>query len=415
MHFSNDGSSWSSWESFATSRSWNMTSGYGGTTTNDAAKRVYVQLKDPLGNTGVAAYDTIGYDTVAPSLSVSLNGGAAYTNGATVTITLAASDPAPSCGLSQMRFSNNASTWSAWETYAATKSWNMTSSTYGGTTTNGTKYVYAQVQDTLGNISSYAYDSIVYDTVAPTGYFYIESGNPATSQWTDGYLLFYISDSYSGVAQRRLSSDNVNWSDWETYTSSRTWYLRPGNGLKTVYAQFKDGAGNVSSTIYDQVTLAETYATLQGRDLWGAHFYGSQPPATVTSTEAAYAYGTGAISGSDPFSSSPLAIGTVLAYYTNSGHYGKMEVVNFEPLRIVSTFPTIVLRYNILTINLYTYGSDGIGGLVSVTSLEIDGTYSCDLDTGTETSTNADFYWRQDSSTVRYLVPQNGARFLKWK
>ncbi len=414
MSFSNDSVSWSAWEPFATGKSWNMTSGYGGTTANATAKYVYVRLKDPLGNTAVSptysAYDYIGYDTVVPTIaSVSLNSAASYTNSATVTITLSASDPAPSSGLYQMRFSNNASLWSTWETYATSKSWDMTSSTYGGTTTNGGKYVYVQVQDTLGNISSYAYDYIIYDTGAPTGYFYIESGNPATSQWTDGYLLFYISDSYSTVAQRRLSSDNVNWSDWETYTSSRTWYLRPLNGLKTVYAQFKDGAGNISSTIYDQVTLAETYSTLAGRDLWGAHFYGAQPPATVTSTAASYAMSTAGISGSDPFGSSPLAVGTVLAYY------GKMEIVNFEPIRIVSSFPVPTFRYNILTINLVTYGADGLTPLASAAGLEIDGTYSCDLDTATETATNADFYWRQDSSTVRYLIPQNGARFAKWK
>ena len=215
----------------------------------------------------------------------------------------------------------------------------MTSSTYGGTTTNGTKYVYVQVQDTLLNVSSYSYDYIIYDTAAPTGTFSIESGNPATSTWTDGYLIFSITDSYSGVAQRRLSSDNVNWSDWETHTSSRTWYLRPLNGLKTVYAQFKDGAGNISSTIYDQVTLAETYGTLAGRDLWSAHFSGSQPPASVTSAAATSYMSTAGISGSDPIGSSPLAPGSVLVYYTNSGRYGKMEVVNFEPIRVVCVLP----------------------------------------------------------------------------
>ena len=113
MQFSNDGSTWSTWEAFATSKSWNMTSGYGGTTTNTASKYVYVQLKDPLGNSGhrsTPPMTTIGYDTAAPTIaSVSLNGGAAYTNSATVTITLSATDAAPSSGLYQMRFSNNAS------------------------------------------------------------------------------------------------------------------------------------------------------------------------------------------------------------------------------------------------------------------------------------------------------------------
>ena len=171
MRFSNNGSSWSAWEAYgATKSGWDMTSStYGGSTANTSAKYVYVQLKDPLGNLGAGAYDTIGYDTVLPTIaSVSLNSAAAYTNGATVTITLSASDA--TSGVSQMRFSNNASSWSAWEAYATTRSgWNMTSSTYGGTSSNGYKYVYVQVRDVVGNISSYSYDYIIYDTAAPSG------------------------------------------------------------------------------------------------------------------------------------------------------------------------------------------------------------------------------------------------------
>ena len=43
--------------------------------------------------------------------------------------------------------------------------------------------------------------------------------------------------------------------------------------------------------------------------------------------------------------------------------------------------------------------------------LTIRGTYMCDLDTGTETRSGADFWWEQQTSTIRFLTPENGAEF----
>ena len=43
--------------------------------------------------------------------------------------------------------------------------------------------------------------------------------------------------------------------------------------------------------------------------------------------------------------------------------------------------------------------------------LVIRGTYSCDLDTGTEREKGADFFWEQQAATIRFLTPENGAGF----
>ena len=50
----------------------------------------------------------------------------------------------------------------------------------------------------------------------------------------------------SGVAKMQFSNDNTTWSGWETYATTKSWTLASGDGLKTVYAQFKDVAGNVT-------------------------------------------------------------------------------------------------------------------------------------------------------------------------
>ena len=41
-----------------------------------------------------------------------------------------------------------------------------------------------------------------------------------------------------------FSNDELQWSDPEPYSTAKLWTLTPGEGTKTVYAQFRDAAGN---------------------------------------------------------------------------------------------------------------------------------------------------------------------------
>ena len=95
-------------------------------------------------------------DTQRPGGTIAINGGRASTATRTVTLTLSASDPAPASGVSHMRFRNeNTTTWSAWQAYATSKSWALS-------TGAGTKRVYVQYNDRANNVSAAASDSIVY-------------------------------------------------------------------------------------------------------------------------------------------------------------------------------------------------------------------------------------------------------------
>ena len=94
-------------------------------------------------------------DTARPSGTVLINGGAGVTKSPTVTLRLSATDPAPASGTGKMRFSNNGTTWSAWQTYATSKSWTLTSGA-------GTKTVWVQYQDRAGNLSATVKDAISY-------------------------------------------------------------------------------------------------------------------------------------------------------------------------------------------------------------------------------------------------------------
>ena len=95
-------------------------------------------------------------DTVVPTGTISINGGASSTRSRSVTLNLSASDPSPASGVADMRFRNGGTTtWSSWEAYSTSKSWTLTSGA-------GTKTVYVQYRDRAGNISATASDTIRY-------------------------------------------------------------------------------------------------------------------------------------------------------------------------------------------------------------------------------------------------------------
>lgn len=101
-----------------------------------------------------------------------------------------------------------------------------------------------------------AYEHDAVDRTPPTGTISVNSGAAYT---TSGTVILTLSaaDSESGLYQMRLSNDNSGWSSWETYSATKTgWILSPGDGTKTVYVQYRDNAGNVSTgTISDTIIL----------------------------------------------------------------------------------------------------------------------------------------------------------------
>ena len=60
----------------------------------------------------------------------------------------------------------------------------------------------------------------------------------------------------SGVASMRFRNDDQVWGEWQTFAIDSSWYLYSESGERTVYAQFRDVAGNVSQEIIsDTITL----------------------------------------------------------------------------------------------------------------------------------------------------------------
>lgn len=181
-------------------------------------------------------------DNTAPTGSISINGGASHTGATSATVTLSATDAAS--GVSKMRFSLDNVNWSAWETYAASRSYTLPAG-------DGTKNLYVQYKDTAGNISTPYLDSIILDTLAPTGSVSLNSGATGT---TSAMVTATVSASDSGgsVSQMQFSWDNITWQAWQSYAASKSLTV-PVAGFNTLYLRFKDAAGNISAAVNDSI------------------------------------------------------------------------------------------------------------------------------------------------------------------
>ncbi|MFZ5996395.1 MAG: CARDB domain-containing protein [Nitrospirota bacterium] len=177
-------------------------------------------------------------DTAPPTGAVALNGGAAYVHSSPASLSLTCNDSG-GLGCAEMRFSNDNVTWSDWETIAPVKTWPLSGN-------EGTQTVYVQFRDGATNSSDVYSDSIFYDATPPTGSMMV-NGGAAYAKSPDVLLALTCSDGAgSGCADMRFSNDNVTWSDWESYAAVKSWTIASGDGRKTVYSQFRDGAGHLS-------------------------------------------------------------------------------------------------------------------------------------------------------------------------
>ena len=100
--------------------------------------------------------------------------------------------------------------------------------------------------------------TISNDVSVPTGILLIEGGSSFTTNPIVSLALF-ATDNSGVVADMRLSNTNdQSWSAWEPYATNKVWVLPPGMGLRSVYAQFRDGIGNISAITNDTIMLDTT-------------------------------------------------------------------------------------------------------------------------------------------------------------
>ncbi len=241
MRFSNDNGTWSNPEPYTAAKNWALSPG-------DGTKTVYVQFSDRFGTWSISYQSTITLDTSIPAVSVKINNNASYTNSAQVSLYLEFQEDRDGTGISQIRFSNDNSTWSIPEPESHYKTWTLPAP-------DGNKTIYVKVSDRAGNWSQAYPASIILDTAPPSGS--IKTNNYTTSPQVTLNLQAQDYSGGSGLSQMRFSNNNSLWSDPEPYTSTKNWVIPTGNGAKTVYVKFSDLAGNWSAP-YPCVIVLDT-------------------------------------------------------------------------------------------------------------------------------------------------------------
>ena len=153
-------------------------------------------------------------------------------------------------GAKYMMLSNNGSFIGAkWEPYSTSKPyWKLAGD-------DGRKVVYAQFKDIRGNLSEVVSAQIILDRVPPQNpSIVINSGRRYTNR-KDRLVRLELEaqDAFQMRVSNRIDFLGSGWIPYRKRLS--TWRLTARTGMKTVYVQFKDRAGNVSEIVNSTIVL----------------------------------------------------------------------------------------------------------------------------------------------------------------
>jgi len=135
---------------------------------------------------------------------------------------------------------------------------NVTAYTIASVQSGATYFVAVSAYDTSGNESERSSEvsaSIpAQDTTPPVGTVSINGGAARTTS-RSVTLTLSATDSQGTVTSMRFSNDGTTYSTAQSYATSAAWTLTSGDGIKTVYVQFRDSAGNWSAACTDTIEL----------------------------------------------------------------------------------------------------------------------------------------------------------------
>ena len=208
--------------------------------TSSGIKRLYVQFRDKSGLESPIISDSIVY-TTSGYLGVWINNGEAITNQSTVEV------KAVCPGATHMLISDNPNfSNSFWETYVALRKWQFNS-------TEGIKYIYCKFKGGAANPEEVFKTSILYDNSPPKVEVIINNGVKSVATNTVEIQFRYTSlPSYMKISNTTAPTSS---DDWQTFKTPIQWTLPLGDGEKTVYAIFKDDAGNEYGPVEAEIAI----------------------------------------------------------------------------------------------------------------------------------------------------------------
>jgi uncharacterized repeat protein (TIGR01451 family) len=260
---------------------------------------------NPITKTSAGWAVTISGPTIT---NLKINGGAATTTNATVTLTYTLS------GSPTLIRTSTGTKWSGWVAIPSPHILSL-----GGT--NGIRDVFVQVKDSSvpPRVSPVARANIILDTTVPKGVVKINGGATTVNNGGGGgtpvRLHLAMFDANMDGAKMRIKNDTTFisptddglWTDFFPFYVD--WPLSVGTGSRKVYFQFKDGAGKTSSVYNASINVVatggapwagESTVTITGQKLTGGsgNSYTTTPAVILTydvsdtNVMARYLYGT---------------------------------------------------------------------------------------------------------------------------
>lgn len=215
----------------------------------DGLKNIYVKYIDQAGNESEVATDRITLDTSVPVAGkLIINNNEEWARKPTVSLSISAQ------GADLMQVDNNPdfSNTSRWLPYTETvDKWILQG-------LEGSNTVYVRFRDAAGNTSEVISDEIKLDTKPPVGRILINKGSNVLTSADRKVNIRLV---YNSVADEMMISNDAEFSNaqWQPAADAlEEWVLSPGDGIKTVYAKFRDAAGLLSPVATDKILLDTT-------------------------------------------------------------------------------------------------------------------------------------------------------------
>jgi hypothetical protein len=216
-------------------------------------------------------------DTTPPVTNVTAPVADSAVAGTALTLTASASDAIGVVGVQFIL--DEAANLGVEDTIAPyTMTWDSTS------VSNGPHTISAKTRDAARNYSVSIINVIVDNEVPVAGTIAI-NGGAAFTRSTAVTLTLSAADAVTSITQMRFSNNGTSFNAAVAYNTTASWTLTTGAGTKTVYAQFKDAAGNWSPVSTATIILDTTAPTISG--VASSNITGTSATITWTTNEPA--------------------------------------------------------------------------------------------------------------------------------
>jgi hypothetical protein len=223
------------WENFSNFKEFSLSGG-------DGTKRIYVQFQDSFGNVSSVVNDSIQLQTDRTGyIGVWINNGEGLTNERNVVLSLLFP------GASQMQISTTPDFQNSfWEAYNVARKFSFSAE-------DGVKTIYVRFRGAQADENKTFSASIILDTTGPEVTMEINGGALKTNNINLTLSFTPVkTPSYMQLEEDGVFDEN---STWVGFTNPYKFLISKEDGLKTVYAKFKDDLGNQFGPISAQIEL----------------------------------------------------------------------------------------------------------------------------------------------------------------